>query len=451
MYKILIADDVKNNRRAIKLSISDLEDNYQIEYIEAENGKVAVDLAKENNPDIIFMDVMMPEMDGIEATKIIKKECDTSNTLIIAITALDDHETKKNMINAGVKDFITKPFDDQELFIRTKNYIELIETKKRTKNDNTKKNTITLYKDDTSIKSFRTVFKINSEANLIDFWEFFDSYGDFDKSQITDQVNLIVTVTKVLLKVKKISSFDIIVEESANNVYITIWNETFIKATKKYFDKFSYNITYKEENDKVSFKVDKVNEEDKQEEAPAKTETPKAEVAPEEAPASTIEENPIEYSETREKIIYDFLDEDDLVDLQDAINDLNGKLMIFGSGSLEEEDIAAMTNDLLKISTKLKLYPQTFTISNALGALADSMEDNVSDYIENSSSIAKLFVGFGNDMELWLNSLFFSGTEDLHFLDDTIISNAETIKQFAVSSTGENSGEEEDLDDIFDF
>ncbi|MCV6607939.1 MAG: response regulator [Campylobacterales bacterium] len=459
MYKILIADDVKNNRRAIKLALSDLEDEMDIEYFEAENGEESVALAKENIPDLIFMDVMMPIMDGVEATTEIVKEASLKDTIIIGITALDDEKTKQNMNQAGVRDFLTKPFDNQELYIRTKNYLELIETKKSTSSYTpAKAASITLYDDKEKIKSFRVVFKIDSPEALVDFWEYFYSYGEFDKSLLNDQVNLIVTVTKVLFKVNKISSFDIITEESDQHVYLTVWNSTFIKAAKKYFEKFSSDLQFIDDGEKLSFKVskniNKIEQEVKTDTAPTQTKPtlvqeptkePEASSAQAEVSPPTIEIP----QEARELVVYDFIDEDDLEDMQDIIGDLKSKLLLFGSGNLEPEDISDISNDLARISSKLKMYPQTFVIANAIDGLSDSMSEHIDSYIANSSSVAPLFVGFGNDIELWLNSLFFTGTEDLHFLDDTIVSNTETIKQFGTSSN--NGAEEEELDDIFDF
>ncbi len=440
MYKILIADDVKNNRRAIKLALSDLEEEMKIEYYEAENGEEALTLAKENNPDLIFMDVMMPIMDGIEATKAIIEAPEVQNPIIIGLTALDDNETKSKMNNAGVRDFLTKPFDSQELLIRTKNYLELIQTRKAARKAPESKKTITLY-EGIGIKNFRVVFKIDSPAALVDFWDYFSNYGSFDKSLLNDQVNLIVTVTKVLFKVRKISSFDIIAEENEDHIFLTVWNDTFIKAAKKYFEKFSKNLEFIDDGEKLSFKVSTKPLENLNEEPSEIKQT----VA---KPSS--QQVSLKKKEERELVVYDFIDEDDLDDLQETVKDLKSKLLLFSSGGLETEDITEIANIMTRMSSKLKLYPQTFVIANAIDSLADSMEYHTGGFIENSSSVAKLFIGFGNDIELWLNSLFVTGTEDLHFLDDTIVSNTETIKQFGTANNAD-SGSEEELDDIFDF
>jgi two-component system chemotaxis response regulator CheY len=70
MYKILVVDDIATNRRVLKLILSELEN---VDFFDAENGEDAIAMTNDHQPDIIFMDIMMPKMDGIEATRIIKQ------------------------------------------------------------------------------------------------------------------------------------------------------------------------------------------------------------------------------------------------------------------------------------------------------------------------------------------------------------------------------------------
>jgi CheY-like chemotaxis protein len=97
----LIVDDVKENR----MILSRLLERQDFKTVCAENGKLAIAQAQNNSFDIIFMDVMMPEMDGIEATREIRKNGYTG--LIVAITAAVNEETR--CFESGMNDFITKP------------------------------------------------------------------------------------------------------------------------------------------------------------------------------------------------------------------------------------------------------------------------------------------------------------------------------------------------------
>ncbi len=108
---ILIAEDVEMNRTLLKLMIAELLPGVHI--IEAENGIQAVDAVKNQLPDIILMDIQMPEMDGIEAASQIRR---INKTLpIIALTAGATSEKKQQALNNGMDDFLTKPIDETRL------------------------------------------------------------------------------------------------------------------------------------------------------------------------------------------------------------------------------------------------------------------------------------------------------------------------------------------------
>ncbi|MBA8667061.1 PleD family two-component system response regulator [Holosporaceae bacterium 'Namur'] len=119
--KILVVDDIVFN---VKLLETKLKQEYYEVFV-ASNGVEAVKKAKELNPDIILMDVMMPEMDGIEATKIIKNDPNTMHIPIIIVTALNAQEDKVNGLSAGADDFLTKPINDHALITRIKSLLRL--------------------------------------------------------------------------------------------------------------------------------------------------------------------------------------------------------------------------------------------------------------------------------------------------------------------------------------
>lgn len=119
--KILIVDDVAVNRMTIKLSLK--SENYT--FLEAANGIEAIEKAKEHHPDVILMDAMMPEMNGFEATQKIREIESIQRTPILMITSLENKEDKINALEAGVNDFISKPFDKTELKARCKSYAQI--------------------------------------------------------------------------------------------------------------------------------------------------------------------------------------------------------------------------------------------------------------------------------------------------------------------------------------
>ena len=104
---VLLADDDKDSRDFLKILLA----NAGHRVIEAENGQQAIDLYKEHKPDIVLMDVLMPIVDGYEATKIIKALDENNHVPLLFITSLTDDESLLKCIEAGGDDFISKPYN----------------------------------------------------------------------------------------------------------------------------------------------------------------------------------------------------------------------------------------------------------------------------------------------------------------------------------------------------
>jgi two-component system alkaline phosphatase synthesis response regulator PhoP len=111
--KILIVDDEKNIVELIKFHLK--KENYRV--IEAYKGKDALDLYRKEKPDLIILDVMLPDMGGFEVCKTIRKE---SRVPIIMLTAKGEEIDKILGFELGADDYITKPFSPRELLARIK-------------------------------------------------------------------------------------------------------------------------------------------------------------------------------------------------------------------------------------------------------------------------------------------------------------------------------------------
>jgi DNA-binding response OmpR family regulator len=108
---ILIVDDESRMRRFIRMNM-ELE-GYQV--IEADNGIQALDQIRQHTPDLVIMDVMMPQMDGFETLKLLRE---ISTVPVILLTVKSDEEDKIQGLGLGADDYITKPFSPRELSSR---------------------------------------------------------------------------------------------------------------------------------------------------------------------------------------------------------------------------------------------------------------------------------------------------------------------------------------------
>ncbi len=116
---LLVADDEPDMLRFLKSQLSSV---YKV--IEAVDGQQAIDKASQFIPDIILLDMMMPEKDGLQACKEIRERTATQGIPIILLTARADEETKLAALSAGASDFLAKPFSTTELHVRIKNLVE---------------------------------------------------------------------------------------------------------------------------------------------------------------------------------------------------------------------------------------------------------------------------------------------------------------------------------------
>ena len=108
--KVLVVDDEENIRRLLR---SMLGNKYIV--LEAKDGKAAIDIVRSQRPDIILMDIMMPNMDGYTACHTIKRDPATKMIPVIMVTAVGQELNKKLAQEMGADGYITKPFSSQVL------------------------------------------------------------------------------------------------------------------------------------------------------------------------------------------------------------------------------------------------------------------------------------------------------------------------------------------------
>ncbi|HEY9509975.1 MAG TPA: ATP-binding protein, partial [Verrucomicrobiae bacterium] len=117
--KALIADDEPDMLRFLK---SQLTEHFEV--LEAVDGQQAIEKASQFLPDIILLDMMMPEKDGLQACREIRERTSTQSIPVVMLTARADEETKMAALEAGASDFLPKPFSLTELHVRIRNLVE---------------------------------------------------------------------------------------------------------------------------------------------------------------------------------------------------------------------------------------------------------------------------------------------------------------------------------------
>jgi CheY-like chemotaxis protein len=123
--KILVVDDVESNRKLFRELLSEAD----ADVLTAENGQQALLLPGEFQPQIILMDIRMPVMDGIEASKKLRENPNTRDIPIIVLSALAEHVDDSNVLEAGFDDYLPKPVNMNLLYDKLSGYLEY--TKKK--------------------------------------------------------------------------------------------------------------------------------------------------------------------------------------------------------------------------------------------------------------------------------------------------------------------------------
>jgi len=116
METILVVEDEENILEALKYNIS--KEGYK--FLSASDGETAINLARENSPDLIILDVMIPKLDGFEVCRILRRE---TNIPIFMLTAKTEEMDRVIGLEIGADDYITKPFSMRELLARIKNIL----------------------------------------------------------------------------------------------------------------------------------------------------------------------------------------------------------------------------------------------------------------------------------------------------------------------------------------
>jgi CheY-like chemotaxis protein len=114
MPTVLIVDDEQHIRLLIEQALEELEDD-GVELLTAPDGAQALDVVRNHHPDLVFLDVTMPKLNGIDACRVIKQDLGLASTFVVLLTAKGQGYDRQQGLDAGADLYMTKPFDPDEL------------------------------------------------------------------------------------------------------------------------------------------------------------------------------------------------------------------------------------------------------------------------------------------------------------------------------------------------
>jgi two-component system alkaline phosphatase synthesis response regulator PhoP len=122
--KLLIVDDEAHIRMLIEQTLEELEDE-GVSFLTAENGEQALEIIQAENPQLVFLDVMMPKLNGMEVCRRVKKDLKMENVFIILLTAKGQELDRQKGQEVGADVYMTKPFDPEVLLTKAKEVLGL--------------------------------------------------------------------------------------------------------------------------------------------------------------------------------------------------------------------------------------------------------------------------------------------------------------------------------------
>lgn len=122
--KLLIVDDEAHIRMLLEQTLEDLEDE-GVNFFSAQNGEEAFEIIKTEKPQLVFLDVMMPKMNGMEVCRKVKKELQLNDVFIVLLTAKGQELDRQKGQEVGADLYMTKPFDPEVILEKAKEILGL--------------------------------------------------------------------------------------------------------------------------------------------------------------------------------------------------------------------------------------------------------------------------------------------------------------------------------------
>jgi two-component system, OmpR family, alkaline phosphatase synthesis response regulator PhoP len=123
--KILIVDDEVHIRMLLEQTLEELEEDCGVEILSAQNGEEGLELIRSEKPDVVFLDIMMPKLNGYEVCQRVKEDPTITGIGIVLLTAKGQEVDRKQGLELGASRYMTKPFDPDEVLKVAKELLHL--------------------------------------------------------------------------------------------------------------------------------------------------------------------------------------------------------------------------------------------------------------------------------------------------------------------------------------
>ena len=449
---ILVVDDNDVNLELIVQLLQQYNEqhDHSFEVLTASNGQEAVDICAAQPMDLIFMDLMMPTMNGAEATKIIKEN--HPKTMVIVISALGDEKKQKEMLRNGAEDYMTKPVSASLFKSRLNNYIQLIQTRNHISATPKAQNLFT-----SKVYNYHIDFTIACDADLSEFWEAILMRLEFQRhiDNVSDFVRFIYRVGTLQLQHKFL--FHIIVEEDGDNFFFTLDNIRLVgcEQIQSLVEKYYPEAIYVCKDNSLTFMLQKTFDEEKNF---ASVSAEKEEVTSEKVAISSpdvetkvqVDPTSFESKKDEELMTFEILEPDEIDDFERYLLKLRSLILLMENGSIESSDIEELCHAFKEMASILSISNDTYVLSNALHGLSASITQNQEHFQESSNQLFDFVNAFVNDLIFWKTKIFYDGAPSVDFLNDSITTNSNMLTAL-LQPESEADASSEDMDDIFDF
>ena len=409
--KILIVDDAKETRESLH-DIIKVKINSAYEIAEAEDGLEALGIVESFQPDIVLTDILMPKMDGIRFTALLKSQSETKHIFIAAITGLSGEEQIQKIYASGVDFYIAKPFQLDDIVARLKVITSLI-THKSLIPDAKPAVIYNCFKDE-HIKHYYVTFSITKEDDIFLIFDYFSNQDVTYNSMLLK--DFMVTLIKTYRRMdRKNRVFDLIIEESESFIYITVRDKSFMQAIEQLVDKHSTLLDFSRSTNAFSFRINIISflDNDKQSIQPI---------------TNLYQHELMSASELM------IISSDDIQIYVDELNDalFDYRTLCSDDNTYNESLHLTLTNLFDQYARLFKKVPEFDRVSIALQSIVIIINDNKTKKFSkaDNTQVIRHLEELNITIEGWIRDVIINqSSSDIHYSDHKIMNNCRVIEK----------------------